>query len=527
MHPHAPALVGYRTLIAFPKQALGNSMSPATVPVETKPVQAKPVQAETDCATLREQEGEGTMSAGIRRPDQAVDFEALARLYPPPPHYFETTFYEPRDVIEHKQLTRLRDRADRAEAIPFHRKRWEAAGVRPRDLRSLDDLWKFPTYDVDDIRRSIEDHPPFGDYQGVLPQDARREPQRIFMSGGTTGKMRPTFYTAWDRMAGAVLTARALYQLGIRPGDTVLNSWSYGTHNGAFCFDEALYQWLNCVVLTTSTGNVTSTAKQVELAVQYGATAILTTGDYLMRIAEAARELGYDPEKDLAIHSLPNIGDAALLSKTFGAEFYRSYGIHEVQWVASECPLHDGLHVYEDAFVVQIVDVDSGEPLPDGELGSIVLTELYKTGSAQFRYNTMDLSYLHPMGQCGCGSWLRKIGPFAGRGDNMVKLRGVNIWPEGVAAIATEVPGTELDYCVIAERVGGRDELTISIVSSAPVEQHAAIGAQIEDLLKQRLGVAIAAQVVPPGGVDDLTETATSPKPKRFRDNRPKVGEPA
>lgn len=460
------------------------------------------------------------MATGLRRPDQAVDFAAIERLYPPPPDYFETAYLEPREAIEHKQLVRLRDRADRALNIPFHRRRWEAAGVEPRDLETLGDLWRFPIYDVDDIRRSIEAQPPFGDYQGVQPESARREPQRVFMSGGTTGKSRPTLYTAWDRMVGAVLTARALYTLGIRPGDTVLNSWSYGTHNGAFCFDEALYHWLNCLVLTTSTGNVTSTRKQVELAIEYGASAILTTGDYLMRIADAARELGYDPRSDLKIRALPNIGDPEMLTETFGAEYFRSYGVHEVQWVASECPMHDGLHVYEDAFIVQVVDVDSGEPLPDGELGSMVITELYKTGSAQFRYNTMDLSFLYPVGRCGCGSWLRKIGPFAGRGDNMVKLRGVNVWPEGVAAIALEVDGTEPDYFVTADRVAGRDELTISIVSSRPAAQHEALREDIEALLKQRLGVVVRAEVVSPGELDALTELHTSPKPKRFRDNR-------
>ena len=94
--------------------------------------------------------------------------------------------------------------------------------------------------------------------------------------------------------------------------------------------------------------------------------------------------------------------------------------------------MHDGLHIYEDGFIVQVVDVETGEPKPDGELGSLCVTELYKTGSPQFRYNIMDLSYLYPKGQCGCGSWLRKMGPFTGRGDNMIKLRGVNVWPEGI-----------------------------------------------------------------------------------------------
>jgi phenylacetate-CoA ligase len=461
------------------------------------------------------------MAQGIRRPHEAVDFAAIERMYPPPPEYFETAFYDDRETIERRQLARLQDKAWRAYAVPFFRKRWDDAGFHPSDITTLDDLWKAPFYTVDDIRKSIDDNPPFGDYQGVLPHEARREPMRVYMSGGTTGKSRPTFYTAWDRMAGAVFTARALYALGIRPGDTVLNSWSYGTHNGAWCFDEALYEWLNCVVLTTSTGNVTLTEKQVELAIQYGATAILTTGDYLLRIADAAKDLGYDPVNDLKIRALPNIGDPEVLSATFGAAYYRSYGFHEVQWVASECPMHDGLHVYEDGFIVQIVDVETGEPLPEGELGSICITELYKTGSSQFRYNIMDLSYLYPVGQCGCGSWLRKIGPFAGRGDNMVKLRGVNVWPEAVGGIACSVEGTVPDYFVRVVREGRRDELIVSVVSDRPPAEYDAIRTEIERRLQQQLGLKIVATVVAPGELDELTEIHTSPKSKRFRDDRP------
>src|SRR5215471_12170877 len=272
------------------------------------------------------------MSIGIRRPFEAVDYGEIMRLFPPPPEYFETAWYDPPDVIEHKQLARLRQRALAAERVPFFRERWEAAGFDPRKLRTLDDLWRAPSYTVDDIRKSIEAHPPWGDYQGVTPADALREPMRVYMSGGTTGKSRPTFYTQWDREAGAVLTARALYMQGVRPGDVVLNSWAYGTHNGAFAFDEALYRWLDCVVLTTGTGNVTSSERQVELAIQYEAAAILTTGDYLLRLADVARGMGYDPAVDFKLRALPNIGDRELLESTFGVECFESYGFHEVQW---------------------------------------------------------------------------------------------------------------------------------------------------------------------------------------------------
>ena len=350
------------------------------------------------------------MAQGIRRIHESVDYDEMTRLYPPPPEYFEARHYEPRETIEARQLARLQDRALRAYQVPFFRARWDAAGFDPRSIRSLEDLWRAPAYTVDDIRKSIEANPPLGDYQGIRIEDARREPMRVYMSGGTTGTSRPTLYTHWDREVGAILTARALYMQGIRPGDVVLNSWAYGTHNGAWSMDEALHHWLNCVVLTTGTGTVTSSRRQIELAIQYGAKAILTTGDYLLRLADMAREMGLDPKRDLGLCALPNIGDRDLLESTFGAPNYASYGFHEVQWVAVECEARQGLHIFEDAFIVQVVDPETGERLPDGELGALVVTELYKTGSPQFRYNIMDLAYLHPPGRCECGSWLRRMG---------------------------------------------------------------------------------------------------------------------
>jgi phenylacetate-CoA ligase len=460
------------------------------------------------------------MSTGIRRPWQAVDYPALMAAFPPAPEYFDTAWLNSPDVIEHTQLTRLRERAMTAARVPFFAERWEAAGFDPRKINSLDDLSKAPSYTVDDIRKSIDAHPPWGDYQGVTPDMARSEPMRVFMSGGTTGKSRPTFYTVWDREVGGLLAARAMYMQGVRPGDVVLNSWAYGLHNGAFNFDETLFRWLNCVVLTTSTGNVTSSERQVQLAIEYGATAILTTGDYLMRLADVAREMGYDPSTDFNIKALPNIGDRELLEKTFGAECFNSYGFHEVQWVAVECPEHDGLHIFEDAYIVQIVDPETGELLPDGEQGSLCVTELYKTGSPQFRYNIMDLSTLFPREQCKCGSWLRKMAPFAGRADNMVKLRGVNVWPEGVAVVALEVAGAEADWFVRAVREGNRDELIFSVTSTEDPSTWPALQAAVETKLKDRFGVAMKVEVVAPGALDEWTELNHAAKLKRFRDER-------
>jgi len=454
------------------------------------------------------------------RPQAAVDYDKLARAYPPPPEYFETAWLASPDDIERVQLERLRARARSTARVPFFAQLWGQAGFEPESIRTLDDLWRVPSYTVDDIRASIEANPPWGDYQGVVPIDALREPMRVYMSGGTTGQSRPTFYTQWDRDVGALLTARALYMQGIRPGDVVVNAWLYGTHNGAWVFDEALYRWLNCVVITASAGNVTSSHRQVQLAIDYQATAILTTGDFLLRLADVAREMGYDPIADFNIRALPNIGDRDLLERTFGVECFNSYGFHEVQWVSVECPAHEGLHIFEDAFVVQIVDPETGDPRPDGELGSICITELYKTGSPQFRYNIMDLSSLYPREQCACGSWLRKMAPFAGRGDNMVKLRGVNVWPEAVGDIARSVDGVAPDYFVRAVREHNRDEMIVSVMSDRVAADHDTIRTAVEQRLKDRLGVRIRVEVVEPGALDPLTEASTAPKPKRFRDDR-------
>jgi phenylacetate-CoA ligase len=461
------------------------------------------------------------MSIGIRRPWQAVDYGEVARMFPPPPEYFEHGWFAEPEEIDRVKLARLVHRAQKAMAVPFFRRRWSAAGFDPRDLTGLDDLARVPTYTVHDIRQSIEEHPPYGDYQGVRPEEVLGEPVRIHMSGGTTGDPRPTLYTEWDRAATGVRAARGMYLQGLRPGDVVLNSWSYGLHNGAFAFDDALYRWLNCIVLTTGTATVTSTRKQVELARRYRAAAILTTGDYLLRIAEEARSMGLDPKRDLFLRSLAtNIGHEEELEEIFGVPAYATYGFHEVGYVAVECPARAGLHIFEDAFHVEVVDPETGNPLPDGETGALVVTEFYKTGSPQFRYNIMDLSYLHPRERCDCGSWLRRMGKFAGRADNMVKLRGVNVWPEGVGTVATAVDGTTTDYFVRAVRVDGRDELVVSVASDRDVSQWASIGEVVADELHQKLGVRIAVDIVGPGTLDGLTEVDTSPKPKRFRDER-------
>jgi phenylacetate-CoA ligase len=425
--------------------------------------------------------------------------------------------------IERLQLTRLQEECRRAyDEVPFYKRRWAAADFEPSQIRTLDDLNLIPIYDIDNIRASIAAHPPYGDYQGVSVEDAKHSPLRLFWSGGTTGRARPTLYTEWDRQVASITVARALYMHGIRPGDVVLNAWAFSTHTGAFAFDEGMHNWLNCVAITAGTGNVTPSKMQIELALEYEAATILTTPDYLLHLAATAVEMGLDPKEDFFIRTLPTPGQNPKVSEVWGVPTWDSYGTHEVQYVSMECPARGGLHINEDAFIVQIVDPETKELLPDGERGNIVYTCLYKTGSPQVRFDTQDLSALYPRAQCACGSWLRKMDYYRGRSDTMIKLRGLNIWPEDVGRVVCEDERVQPDWFVIVERRGNRDEMIVQVETKAPVADFEVLRSQLEDRLRAQLEIRVLVEPVAPGVTDDATGKGVVGKLRRIRDDRPK-----
>ena len=463
------------------------------------------------------------MPKRFRRRFEAVDHRELISTYPPPPEYFETHYYMEPERIERLQLTRLQEECRRAyDDVPFYRRRWDAARFEPSQIHTLNDLNLAPIYDIDDIRASIAAHPPYGDYQGVNVKDAKHAPLRLFWSGGTTGRARPTLYTEWDRQVASVTVARALYLHGIRPGDVVLNAWAFSTHTGAFAFDEGMHNWLNCVAITTGTGNVTPSKMQIELAREYEAATILTTPDYLLHLAATAVEMGLDPKEDFSIRTLPTPGQNPKVAEVWGVPTWDSYGTHEVQYVSMECPARGGLHINEDAFIVQIVDPETKELLPDGQRGNIVYTCLYKTGSPQVRFDTQDLSALYPRTQCACGSWLRKMDYYRGRSDTMVKLRGLNIWPEDVGRVVCEDSRVQPDWFVVVERRGNRDEMIVRVETKAPAADYDALREHLEDRLRSQLDIKILVEPVAPGATDDATGKGVVGKLRRIRDDRPK-----
>ncbi|SFE57929.1 phenylacetate--CoA ligase family protein [Alteribacillus iranensis] len=456
---------------------------------------------------------------------KSIDWDRLVSEYEPPIEFMEGTWKWSRDQIETTQLKRLKETLERGSKIPFFQKLWAKHDFDPSDVKSLEDMHKIPQYTIDDIRESIERKPPFGDYQSLLFEDAAHTPLRFYTSGGTTGAPRPTIYSQWDREVGAILSARTFYLQGIRPGDAVINAWAYSTHNAAWIMDHALWHWNGAIPITTGTGNVTPTQKQVEFAKNYGAAAITATSDYLLHIAETAKKMGYDPKTDFNFKTMLSFGDTKAVEEAFGIPAYDSYAFHEVQYVAAECPAKQGLHIFEDAFIVEVCDFETGEPLPPGHRGNIVVTCLYKTGTQQIRYNIQDISGMYEEYECECGSVHKRLEYFQGRSDTMVKLRGVNVWPEACGKIIQEHDYLNGEYFCYVERVKpegkpARDEMTIMVETKAQETDSYKVQQEVVELLKQKVGVQINVEVVAPDSLREKTGHGERAKLKRFEDRR-------
>ncbi|MBS4210295.1 hypothetical protein [Bacillus sp. FJAT-50079] len=451
---------------------------------------------------------------------KSVNFDELVKEYEPPIEYMDGGWLWGRDQIESTQFKRLHETLARGAEIPFFQRLWKKHDFHPSDVKSLADMHKIPQYTIDDIRDSIAIDPPFGDYQKYHFEDGTHEPLRFYTSGGTTGAPRPTIYSAWDREVGAILSARTFYLHGIRPGDAVMNSWAYSTHNAAWIMDHGLWHWLGCTPITTGTGVVTPTEKQVEFAKTFGVSSILATSDYLVHIGNTAIKMGLDPKTDLKLKTLSAFGNKEPVEKMFGIPVYDSYAFHEVQYVAAECEAESGLHIFEDAFIVEVVDFETGEPLPPGHRGNIVVTALYKTGTQQIRYNIQDISASYEIKQCACGSWHKKIDYFQGRSDNMVKLRGINVWPEALGEIINKNPKVNGEYFCFVEKVANRDEMTILVEPKFASSDAQALQQEIEADLKRRIGVKIHVQIVEEDSLRPLTGHGSRAKLKRFEDRR-------
>ena len=454
---------------------------------------------------------------------RSLDFEKLWRDYPPPPDYFRKVYRMPRDELRALQEKRFLETVKRGWEIPFFQLHWGNVGLEPGDIKSLDDIEKIPPYDVHDIRRSIERNPPYGDFMGMSPQDGKQFPMVLQTSGGTTGLPRPMLYAPIDRETMGILGGRRLALQGVRPGDSVLVAYSLGLSNGAASPREALWHYSGAIPITTGGGSTTPTRRQIELIKAWNINVILTFPTYLRHMALVARdELGIDV-RELGIRTIgTHIGmeDRAQLEAMWNAPCHDMYGTHESGMMAAECTHRTGMHVQEDAFILEIANPETGALVPDGEKGTVYITTLYKWGAPQIRFNVNDIS-AYATDDCPCCSSMRRLQRIFGRNDNMVKLRGVNVFPEAIGALVVQDERTNGEHFIFVDRIGEAQKDEMTVLVEVPSESFGpAVKLDLERRLKEALGVRMTVEIHPKGALDQYTGSSQTTKIKRLRDRR-------
>jgi len=457
---------------------------------------------------------------------RALDFEALMREYLPAPAYFDVAETQSADELRAQQNDRFLKQMQRGWQVPFYKRHWSAAGLEPGDIRSLDDLGKVPPYSVSDLRQSLDSNPPWADYIGIDPERDEPLPMILHTSGGTTGLPRPMIYSPVDREVMNIISGRRAYMQGVRPFDLVQLTAAMGLPNGGYALREGLWKYSGAVPVMAGSGLLTPTRRQVEIIKAWKINFLSGFPPFLRHIALVARdEMNIDP-RELGLKGLlTHLGteNRSALEDLWGAPAFDGYATNECGGIASECIHKTGLHVYEDAFVVEVNDVNTLKPKPVGEQGTLFITALFKYAAPVIRYNVNDISAFLP-GTCQCGNRHRRLEKIFGRSDNMVKLRGINIYPEAVGALVGENKGCNGEYLCVVERGGaaGRDDMTV-MVELAPGGTSAVLEDQLATRFKEALGVKLLVKAVPPGELAPLTGVAEKTKPVRVLDKRGKL----
>ncbi|MGQ3383999.1 phenylacetate--CoA ligase family protein [Glutamicibacter sp. TV12E] len=403
-----------------------------------------------------------------------------------------------RDQIEAIQLERLKETLHHAYAnVPHYKEKYDAAGVHPEDLKELGDLALFPFTDKEDLRKTY----PFGMF--AVPQ---HEVSRIHASSGTTGKPTVVGYTQQDLADWAKLGARCLRLSGVKPGWKVHNAYGYGLFTGGLGAHAAAER-LGATVIPMSGGQ---TDKQISLIQDFAPDAILCTPTYLLTIGDAMQRMGLDPRstslKVAVLGAEPWTEEMRHeLEEMFNIDACDIYGLSEVMGpgVAGESnERKDGSHIWEDHFRPEIVDAfDSSKVLGDGEHGELVFTSLTKQALPIIRYRTHDLTRLMP-GSARPGH--RRMGRITGRSDDMIILRGVNLFPSQIEELILKVPGLSPHFQLVLSRPGRMDQLSVKVErrTDAPAEQAQHAGKELAKLIKIHVGSSCAIDVVEPESLE-------------------------
>lgn len=413
----------------------------------------------------------------------------------------------------------------RAWQIPFYQRLWGKAGIEPADIKGLADIEKLPMFGKQELMASVDIHPPLGDFHGWRDgTEAGDRPIVFHTTSGTTGNPQPLVFSPKSREVQNMLLARLYRWHGLRAGDVVHSVYGHGMINGGHYVREAVTHYTQGLFCSAGTGIEMRSARQVQLMKHMGATVIVGFADYIKKLADVAREQGLEPGKDLPIRMIcGHLGRESResLSEAWGGvELYDWYGVGDTGAIAGQGPDQDGLYLMEDAQYVEILDVDAGTPVAEGDTGDMVVTCLYKDDIYPIiRFNTHDVTRVLTT-PSSLGLNLRRIEGFLGRSDNMVKIRGINVFPQAMAPILEEKPIFAGEFiCVTTRDAKGRDDLTVRIEVNGATDD-AGVASDFASHLKQRLGVEVSVVLDQPGALADLTGTEVRQKPKRLIDKR-------
>jgi phenylacetate-CoA ligase len=430
----------------------------------------------------------------------------------PRPEELEPIERASRDEIAALQAKRMRETLHHTyAAVPHYRRAFDAAGVHPDDFRTLDDIAKFPFTTKADLRANY----PFGMF--AVP---REQIARIHASSGTTGKPTVVGYTLRDIDTWAGLVARSIRASGGRPGMKVHIAYGYGLFTGGLGAHYGAEK-LGCTVIPMSGGQ---TERQVQLIADFAPDIIMVTPSYMLAILDGFRAAGLDPQAcslQVGVFGAEPWTNAMRqeIEREFAMHAVDIYGLSEVMGpgVANECvEAKDGLHIWEDHFYPEIINPETGRVLPDGADGELVLTSLTKEAMPVIRYRTRDLTRLMP----GTARSMRRIAKIAGRSDDMVILRGVNVFPTQIEELILRSDSLTAHYQLVLTRAGPMDEMDVHVEArpeawGGDVQRE---GAELAHHIKSLIGVTAKVAVVAPGSIE-----RSLGKAKRVVDKRPRT----
>ena len=420
----------------------------------------------------------------------------------------------PEPLLEEVQLRRLKAVVSRAyDNVPLFRERLEARGLTPASIERLEDIAKLPFT----VKADLRDTYPFGLFASPMGDVVR-----LHASSGTTGKPIVVAYTREDVEVWSEVMARTFAACGLHRADVLQNAFGYGLFTGGLGAHYGA-ETLGATVIPISGGN---TDRQIMVMRDFGVTALCATPSYFLHVIERAGELGVDMKAlplRVGVFGAEPWSDAmrVRIQADAGIKAFDIYGLSEIigPGVASECSAQDGLHVFEDHFYPEIIDPDTGDPLPDGSEGELVLTTLSKKAMPMIRYRTRDITSILPE-RCSCGRTLRRIRRIGRRSDDMFIIRGVNVYPSQVEAALLAVEGTLPHYQIILTREQGLDQITVEVevtaeVFSDKIRALEEVRARLAHAIEHILGIRVGLRLVEPRSIE-----RSQGKAKRVIDRR-------